>query len=67
MRDNFMELNELKTKVELLETLAFRYYNELGDEIRYNDIMAQVKEMNGKILDLMVECQENSANAAKIA
>ena len=67
MRDNFMELNELKTKVELLETLAFRYYNELGDEIRYNDIMAQVKEMNDKILDLMVQCQESSVNAAKIA
>jgi hypothetical protein len=50
----------------MLENKALMYYNEMGDENAYNLIQNELKSVNARILDLMVQEQENSVKRATI-
>lgn len=59
-------LETLKAQAEMLQTKALMYYNEMGDEDAYNRIQNELKSVNARILDLMVQEQENSVKQATI-
>jgi hypothetical protein len=59
-------LETLKKQAEMLENKALMYFNELGDVEAYNLIQNELKSVNARILDLMVEEQENSVKRATI-
>jgi hypothetical protein len=65
--ETMKNLETLKAQAELLENKALMYFNELGDADAYNRIQNELKSVNARILDLMVEEQENSVKRATIA
>ena len=60
-------LETLKAQAEMIENKALMYFNELGDLEAYNRLQNELKSINERILDLMVQEQENSVNSAIIA
>jgi hypothetical protein len=59
-------LETLKAQAEMLQNKALMYYNEMGDENAYNTLQIEIKSINARILDLMVQEQENSVKRATI-
>jgi hypothetical protein len=59
-------LETLKKQAELIESKSLVYFNELGDVDAYNALQIELKSVNARILDLMVQEQENSVKRATI-
>lgn len=60
-------LETLKAQAEMIENKALIYFNELGDLEAYNRLQNELKTINERILDLMMQEQESSVNSAIIA
>jgi hypothetical protein len=51
--ENFLDQAEIRKQIEILESKAF-IYSEL-DHVRMNAIILEIKALEMKLLDLMVE------------
>ncbi len=60
-------LETLKKQAEMIENKSLMYFNEMGDLEAYNTLQIELKTINARILDLMVQEQEERVKRATIA
>lgn len=51
-------LETLKAQAEMIHNKSLMYYNEMGDLEAYNRLQNELKSINERILDLMVQEQQ---------
>jgi hypothetical protein len=51
--ENYLDQVELRKQIEMLESKVFIYSDR--DRVRMNELVSQIKELEIKLLDLMVQ------------